>query len=141
MTERPAAVGLVGGGVIGAGWAARFLLNGVDVQLYDPAPQTERIVAEVLENGRRAYDRLTLTPLPRVGSLELFDSREEAAAGGVLVQESAPERLELKQELLAAVERGAGDDTLICSSTSGLRPTDLQERLEQRHEDVVSAAL
>ena len=117
--------------MIGAGWAARFLLNGVDVQLYDPAPQTERIVAEVLENGRRAYDRLTLTPLPREGSLELFDSPEEAAAGVELVQESAPERLELKQELLAAVERGAGDDTLICSSTSGLRPTDLQARLER----------
>ena len=131
MTDLPRAVGLVGGGVIGAGWAARFLLNGVDVRLYDPAAQTERIVAEVLENARRAYDRLTLTPLPREGSLELVASPEEAAAGVELVQESAPERLELKQELLAAVERGAGDDTLICSSTSGLRPTDLQARLER----------
>jgi carnitine 3-dehydrogenase len=129
VTERPAAVGLVGGGVIGAGWAARFLLNGVDVRLYDPAAQTERIVAEVLDNARRAYGRLTLTPLPREGTLELVTSPEEAAAGVELVQESAPERLELKQELLAAVERGAGDDTLICSSTSGLRPTDLQARL------------
>jgi carnitine 3-dehydrogenase len=129
VTERVRAVGLVGGGVIGAGWAARFLLNGVDVRLYDPAPQTERVVTEVLENARRAYRRLTLTPLPREGSLAFVDSPEEAGVGVELVQESAPERLELKQELLAAVERGAGDDTLICSSTSGLRPTDLQERL------------
>jgi carnitine 3-dehydrogenase / betainyl-CoA thioesterase len=129
VTDLPRAVGLVGGGVIGAGWAARFLLNGIDVRLYDPAPQTERIVAEVLENARRAYDRLTLTPLPPEGSLDLVGSPEEAAAGVELVQESAPERLELKQELLAAVERGAGEDMLICSSTSGLRPTDLQARL------------
>ena len=31
-------VGLLGGGVIGGGWAARFLLNGIDVRLYDPDP-------------------------------------------------------------------------------------------------------
>ena len=32
-------VGLVGGGVIGAGWAARFLLNGRDVAIFDPDPE------------------------------------------------------------------------------------------------------
>ena len=32
-------VGLLGGGVIGGGWAARFLLNGVDVRVYDPIPK------------------------------------------------------------------------------------------------------
>ena len=35
-------VGLLGGGVIGGGWAARLLLNGIDVRLYDPAPDAER---------------------------------------------------------------------------------------------------
>ena len=33
---------IIGGGVIGGGWAARFLLNGWDVMLYDPDPQAER---------------------------------------------------------------------------------------------------
>ena len=27
---------IIGGGVIGGGWAARFLLNGWNVSLYDP---------------------------------------------------------------------------------------------------------
>jgi carnitine 3-dehydrogenase len=31
--------------VIGGGWAARFVLNGVDVQLYDPDPDAPRKVA------------------------------------------------------------------------------------------------
>jgi carnitine 3-dehydrogenase len=129
VSEKPRAVGLVGGGVIGAGWAARLLLNGVDVRLFDPAPQTGRVVAEVLENARRAYGRLTLAPLPPEGTLVLVDSPEEAAAGVELVQESAPERLDLKRELLAAVERGAGAATPIASSTSGLRPSELQAEL------------
>ena len=65
----PGTVALLGGGVIGAGWAARFLLNGIDVALYDPDPEAERKLGEVLENARRAYGRLTLAPLPAEGSV------------------------------------------------------------------------
>ena len=58
-----------GGGVIGGGWAARFLLNGVDVRLFDPDPEAARKVDDaMLDNARRAYRRLTLAPLPPRGS-------------------------------------------------------------------------
>ena len=131
MGERPASVGLLGGGVIGAGWAARFLLNGVDVRVYDPDPEAGRKVGEVLDLARRAYGRLTLAPLPPEGALTFAPSPEEAAEDADFVQESAPERPELKQELLAAAERGAAPDVAFCSSTSGLRPTLLQARMER----------
>jgi len=117
--------------VIGAGWAARFVLNGCDVRLYDPKPDAARVVAEVLENARSAYEQLTLAPLPAEGSLTLVDSLEEAVEGVDLVQESAPERLELKRDLLAAADRAADPDTLVCSSTSGLRPTELQREMRR----------
>ena len=51
-------VGLLGGGVIGGGWAARFLLNGVDVKMYDPDPEAPRKVGEVMANARRALTKL-----------------------------------------------------------------------------------
>ena len=130
-------MGLLGGGVIGAGWAARFALNGVDVRLYDPDPGAERRVADVLDNARRAYRRLTLAPLPAEGSLVVVGSVEDAVAGAALVQESAPERLDVKQELLTAAERAADDDALLCSSTSGLRPTKLQAQLSRPERLVV----
>ena len=60
-------VGLLGGGVIGCGWAARFLLNGTDVRLYDPDPDAAGKLEAVLANARRAYARLTLAPLPGRG--------------------------------------------------------------------------
>ena len=47
-------VGLLGGGVIGGGWAARFLLNGHDVALFDPDPEAPRKVERMLKNARRA---------------------------------------------------------------------------------------
>jgi carnitine 3-dehydrogenase len=129
MGERPR-IGLLGGGVIGGGWAARFLLNGLDVRVYDPDPEAPRRIDEMLANARRAYARLTLVALPSEGSLTYVGSPEEAAEGVDLVQESAPERVELKQRLLAAASRAAGPSAVFCSSTSGLRPSLLQAQME-----------
>ena len=128
-SARPRTVALLGGGVIGAGWAARFVLNGCDVSLYDPAPGAGDRAAEVVADARSAYEQLTLAALPREGELRVVDSVEEAVAEAELVQESAPERVELKRELLAAADGAAPPEALVCSSTSGLRPTELQAEM------------
>jgi carnitine 3-dehydrogenase len=131
-------VGLLGGGVIGGGWAARFLLHGIDVHLYDPDPDTPRRLTGMLANARRAYAKLTLAALPPEGTLTFVDSPEAAAQDADLIQESAPERVELKQRLLAAASRVAGPDVLLCSSTSGLRPSLLQAEMEHPERLVVA---
>src|SRR5437660_7777519 len=102
MAELPPAVGLLGGGVIGGGWAARFILNGVDVRLFDPALNAERRVREMVDNARRAYRALTMVPLRAEGEFTFVGSVEEAVAGVPFVQESAPERIAIKRELLRA---------------------------------------
>jgi carnitine 3-dehydrogenase / betainyl-CoA thioesterase len=126
MADRPGTVALLGGGVIGGGWAARFALNGIDVRLYDPAPDAERAVGEMLANARRALRRLTLAPQPAEGAVTLVATPEEAVRGADFVQESAPEREELKRDLLAAASRAARPDVVFASSTSGLLPSRLQ---------------
>jgi carnitine 3-dehydrogenase len=123
-------VGLLGGGVIGGGWAARFLLNGMDVVLFDPDPEAPRKVDEMLGNARRAYARLTYAQLPAEGTLTFAATVEEAAESVGFIQESAPERVELKQELLVSASRVAPADVVIASSTSGLLPTLLQQGME-----------
>ncbi len=129
MSARPHSVALLGGGVIGAGWAARFVLNGCDVRLYDPAPEAAERAGQVLDDARTAYAQLTLAPLPPEGELRVVGSVEDAVAEAELVQESAPERVELKRELLAAADRAAPREALVCSSTSGLRPSELQAEM------------
>ena len=124
-------VGLLGGGVIGGGWAARFLLNGADVRLYDPDPEAPRKVGEVLENARRALRRATLAPLPVEGTLTHVATPEGAAEGVDFVQESGPEREQLKRGLLGAASRAAAADTVFASSSSGLRPSLLQAGMER----------
>jgi carnitine 3-dehydrogenase len=117
---------VIGGGVIGAGWAARLLLNGHDVAVFDPAPSAERAVGEMLANAERAYARMTLAPLGNPGTLRFAASIAEAVSGAGFIQESAPERVDLKQAILNEIDAHAAPDALICSSTSGLLPTELQ---------------
>ncbi len=128
MTARQtlATVGLLGGGVIGGGWAARFVLNGIDVKIYDIDPQAQRKVGEVMANARRAYGKLTLAPLPGEGKIIFVATPEEAVTDVDFVQESAPEQVELKQALFAKASRAARPDTVFGSSTSGILPTQLQ---------------
>ena len=121
------AVGLLGGGVIGGGWAARFALNGVDVALYDPDPQAERKVDEMMTNARRAWGTLTEAPMPTEGKVRVVRSVAEAVDGVQFVQESAPEREDLKRALLAEASRTAVADVVFGTSTSGLLPTLLQQ--------------
>jgi carnitine 3-dehydrogenase len=130
LAGAPRRAGLLGAGVIGAGWAARLVLNGVDVALYDPDPEAPRKVEAVLANARRAMAALTLAPLPDEGELTFVATPEAAAEGAELIQESAPEREPLKRELLAAASRAAPADAVLASSTSGLLPSRLQAGVE-----------
>lgn len=125
----PGLVGLLGGGVIGGGWAARFLLNGVDVRLYDPDPDAHRKVGEMLDMAREAMSSLVLAPLPHEGRLTVVATVEDAVRGADFVQESAPEREDLKRDLLRTADAAAAPSTVLASSTSGLLPTRLADGL------------
>jgi carnitine 3-dehydrogenase len=119
----------VGGGVIGGGWIARFLLAGVDVNVFDPHPEAQRIVGEVIANAERGYGLLTNAPLPPRGRLTFCPSLDDAVSGAEWVQESIPERLDLKRRVLTEIDAACPADALIGSSTSGLLPSDLQAGL------------
>ena len=116
---------IIGGGVIGGGWAARFLLNGWDVAVHDPDPQAERKINEVLANARRALPALYDRALPPEGRLSFHADMAEAVAGAAWVQESVPEVLGLKHRILPAIAAAAGPDAVIGSSTSGFKPSEL----------------
>jgi carnitine 3-dehydrogenase len=121
-------VGLVGGGVIGGGWAGRLVENGVDAVVFDPHPDAERRVAEVLELAERAWSKLSAAPRGR-GRVTFAHSLAEAVAGADVIQESAPEDEQLKRRLLAEIDEHAPSGALVCSSTSGLLPTRLQSAM------------
>ncbi|MEP4247421.1 carnitine 3-dehydrogenase [Tateyamaria sp.] len=117
---------IIGGGVIGGGWAARFLLNGWDVRVFDPDPEAEAKLAPVLAQARRALPSLTDVALPPEGQLTFHDTMSEVVKGAVWVQESVPERLELKQKVYQTLQAAMDRDAILASSTSGFTPSQLQ---------------
>ncbi len=117
---------IIGGGVIGGGWAARFLLNGWDVAVFDPGQAAQRNVHTMLANARLAVPALSDGPMPPEGKLIFASTMSEALEGADYVQESVSERLELKHQVYAQMQQ-ANPDILIGSSTSGFKAVDLQK--------------
>ena len=123
MTRKAA---IIGGGVIGGGWAARFLLNGWNVSVFDPDPEAERKIGEVLSNARASLPALSDVPMPAEGRLSFAGTITEAVQGADYIQESVSERLELKHRVFAQIQQ-ASHGVPIGSSTSGFKPSELQE--------------
>jgi len=121
----------IGGGVIGGGWIARFLLTGNDVAVFDPYPEAKRIIGDVVAGADRAYRLLFDQPLPARGALTFHDRIEDAVAGADYIQESVPETLEIKHKVLGAIADSAPAQALIGSSTSGFTPSALHGGLSK----------
>jgi carnitine 3-dehydrogenase len=120
-------VAVIGAGVIGAGWAARFAENGINVSVYDPAPDAERKAAAVLENADRACAKLTMAPRASKGKVDFVESIRTAVEDAGLIVEAVPEEVVIKKSTYAEIEKTAAVDAIIASSTSGILPSLLQE--------------
>ncbi|MFC8624998.1 3-hydroxyacyl-CoA dehydrogenase NAD-binding domain-containing protein [Streptomyces anulatus] len=119
-------VACVGAGVIGGGWAAHFLARGYDVTAWDPAPDAAVRLRRLIAAAWPALEQLGLAPGASQDRLTVTATLEEAVADAQFVQESAPEKLDLKRDLLARLDAAAPAGTVIASSTSGYPMTDMQ---------------
>ncbi|MGW6720245.1 3-hydroxyacyl-CoA dehydrogenase NAD-binding domain-containing protein [Streptomyces sp. NPDC054995] len=119
-------VACVGAGVIGGGWAAHFLARGYDVTAWDPAPDAAVRLRRLIAAAWPALEQLGLADGASQDRLTVTTTLEEAVAEAQFVQESAPEKLDLKRDLLARLDAAAPAGTVIASSTSGYPMTDMQ---------------
>jgi carnitine 3-dehydrogenase len=120
---------IIGAGVIGRGWAARFLLHGWDVVVYDADPNAAQRLEATLTQARSSLPDLYDERLPDEGSLDFAGSAEEAAASADWIQESLPENLKLKRRLYTSIANRLKDTALLASSTSGFKPSVLAQSL------------
>lgn len=119
-------VAIIGGGTIGASWAAWFLARGYRVALYDPAEDGERRSRAIIEAAWPALQQLGLAEGASLDQLAFRTDPQAAAADADFVQENAPERLEIKLPLLETLDQALPADRVIASSTSSFRPSVLQ---------------
>ena len=130
-------VATVGTGVIGASWTSFFLARGLDVVASDPDPGAEDRLRADVEAHWPALARLGLSDGASPDRLRFTADVEDAVADAQFVQESGPEREEVKQPLFAALDAAAAPDVVLASSSSGLLPTTIQEACERHPERVL----
>ncbi len=116
----------LGGGVIGASWTALFLAAGHPVAVHDPDPHSEGAVRRYIETAWPTLTALGLTTNGDPDTVSFYDDARDAVDGAGFVQESVPERIELKHEVFKAIEPALGSETIVASSASGLTLTEMQ---------------
>jgi carnitine 3-dehydrogenase len=118
MTRR---VSVIGAGTIGASWAAYFLAHGFEVGAYDPLPNGEAFARRFIDNAWPTLEKLkAVQPGADRKRFEFFKEPVAAVEGAEFVQESGPEREDLKIELFATLDAALPPETVIATSSSGL---------------------
>lgn len=135
-------IALVGCGLVGGSWALVFSRAGYDVTLYDPSPTAVQTALEVAREAAEALARENLLHDGRVedvlARLHPAPSLAEAVRHADYIQESAPERLDVKQALYRDLAAAAGPDAVIASSTSGLPASAFTAEISGRARCVVA---
>jgi len=115
-TQKKFTVAVLGCGVIGLSWVKGFLEANHDVQVWDPNSK----VKHTIENLSKDYPTLNLS---------FYEKASEAVLNADFIQENAPESLEIKQKLYEDIANAIGENTILASSTSTIKATDLQRGL------------
>lgn len=110
----------LGGGVIGASWAALFLASGRSVAVFDPDTKAEDNVRRYIDTAWPAMTELGLTAQGTPDAIRFLSSAAEAVDGAGFVQENVPERSEVKHATFRAIEPALAPDAIVASSASGL---------------------
>jgi len=117
-------VACIGAGLIGASWALSFAVKGYEVKVFDiNEGQLESAKAQIAKNLGFLVSRKVLTHEGAIKSQQLITyttNLTEAVCEVQFIQESGPEKYEIKQEILATIEASTAPDTIFASSTSGL---------------------
>lgn len=117
---------ILGAGTIGLSWAALFAATGRTVTIYDPSPEMPQRLAQFVQGTAATLTALGWHHAGDMSRIMLINDPAEAVKDADFIQESIPERLELKHVLYAAIEPQLKPDVIIGTSTSGLRLSELQ---------------
>ncbi|WP_454754205.1 3-hydroxyacyl-CoA dehydrogenase [Cupriavidus necator] len=127
---------IIGAGLIGCAWATVFARAGHTVMLYDvDQAVVDTAQDRVLATLARQYELGLIREAPErvIERVRASSSLEEVMHGADFVQENVRETVAAKREIYAILDKLAGPDTLIASSTSGIPASSFTEDLAGRH--------
>ncbi|MGE0239508.1 MAG: 3-hydroxyacyl-CoA dehydrogenase [Parvibaculaceae bacterium] len=122
-TSPPQSIAVIGAGSIGLAWAIAFARGGHDVRLFDPQDDALRQAPDAI--GKRLerladFALIDETPATIAARIRICGSEAEAVQAAAHVQENAPEKLDLKRDLMRRLDRLADERATLASSTSAI---------------------
>jgi len=122
--DRVRTIAVIGAGTMGHGIAHVSALMGADVRLFDAVPGAARTgIDKISKNLAKGVELGKLAAADRDAALARLSTRDDLAAtctDADCVIEAVPERIELKREIFAIVDRAAPDHALLATNTSSL---------------------
>jgi carnitine 3-dehydrogenase len=131
-------VACIGAGVIGGGWVAYFLARGFRVRAWDPGADAEPRLRAIVAAAWPALTELGLAEGATMDNLVVTPELTAAVGDAQMVQESAPEQLDLKRRLFADIDAATPEHVVIASSTSGYGMTEMAGEAAAPHRLVVA---
>ncbi|MEY3385905.1 MAG: hypothetical protein RIR53_716 [Bacteroidota bacterium] len=120
---------VIGGGTMGNGIAHVAAQSGFFVTLVDVSEAaTERAIKTITTNLERQVKKETITAEQMaevLGRITTTTDLEKGASGADLVIEAASERLEIKRQIFATLDKVCKPDAILASNTSSISITDL----------------
>ena len=116
----------IGAGVIGASWTTLFLAAGMRVAVHDPQPGAEKALRDYVAGAWPVLDKLGMTERGNPDAVTFHTTASDAVASAQFVQESVPERIEIKHALYREIEPVLDPEAIVASSASGLTLTEMQ---------------
>ena len=120
-------VAVLGAGVIGSSWAALFLASGRRVHVYDANSDTVPTVTDYIDNAWPVLETLGLTEHGDRSNIAFHKTAAKAVENAGFVQESVPERIDIKHRLYQEIEPVLNQGAIVASSASGLMLKELQQ--------------
>jgi len=133
-------IGVIGGGLIGASWAAIFSKSGFNVFIYDSFPTVfdtfnERVKL-FLEELKSIDPEINIEE--SLSRISINVSIEDLCKSVDYIQESAPEILSVKQELFAKLDMLAPNHVVIGSSSSAMPISTITQNLKGQHRCLIA---
>ena len=120
---------VIGGGTMGNGIAHVAAQSGFTVTLVDVTEAaTERAIKNITGNLERQVKKETITAeqmVETLGRISATTDIEQGASPADLVIEAARERLEIKRQIFATLDRVCKPEAILASNTSSISITDL----------------
>ena len=120
-------IAIIGTGVIGAGWTIRLLAKNKVVNVYDPNISQLNFLKNEIRRVSKSVLRFYKMNKLNINNLYFNNSIKDAVKDADLIQENAPENLNIKKKIVKEISKWAKPNAIIASSSSGLLPTKIQQ--------------